>query len=99
MKAAGEATEALRQKDVNLQQERQERAQEQVTLDQHFEAVVAQAMQAEGMREKAAAVAAHVAEGRSERARARVARGYHDCRGGPSNQLSGHQAKAKSEEV
>ena len=62
LQAAGEATEALRQKDAELQKERQERTHEQSKLHQHFEAVVAQAMQAEGLREKAAAVAAHVAE-------------------------------------
>ena len=41
---------------------RQEKAYERQQFQQNFEAVVIQAMQAEGLREKAAAVAAHVAE-------------------------------------
>ena len=61
-KAAGEATDAFRQKEAELQNEKQERALEQLQFSQHFEAVIAKAMQAEGLREKAAAVAAHVAE-------------------------------------
>ena len=45
-----------------IEKEKQERAHDQAQFQGRFESVVAQAMQAEGLCEKATAVAAHVAD-------------------------------------
>ena len=59
---AGVAAAALQQVEADLLKEKQARAEDQALFQKNFEAVVTQAMEAEGLRDKATMVATHIAE-------------------------------------